>query len=407
MKTEKFRTLLLFVFMLFAASIIVSCGEDDDPKPIDLYPNLNGLYVHGSNTVATEPGNAASKVNLAILDPNQGAQVENMNGVYGKFIHIGANSTIEFTYVENEEGMRYGSPGGGSLDSAFVAGGVINDRVIHGDLVEGGDPIQVTNEGLYYVYVNYNDKKFILMEVKANMIGDATELDWSAGTPLPLKSSDINGTVFEGTGIPLVGASGYRYRFNDGWHVYADNSIVTMSSLGVPSYGEAWDTGINDIGFYLDNIPHKETGIFTITLTYDAATGEWNEAKVKTGDLLVDYSDAEYGWFGNAYYVTGTVEGAWDAIHHIKTPEKDGNLYHWTWTLELIQDRSFVLRENADPGAWITWGGAAKLGSAFDNSLIIKEDGQDNYYVAVGGTYDITFTINAEDEGRILTIEPH
>ena len=37
---------------------------------------------------------------------------------------------------------------------------------------------------------------------------------------------------------------------------------------------------------------------------------------------------------------------------------------------------------------------------------IIKENGQDNYFVAKGGNYKITFTINAEDEGRILTIDP-
>jgi hypothetical protein len=399
----------LFLIMASVTILLTMGCKDDDitPDPIDLYPNLNGLYVYGTNTVASEPGNAESKMNLAILDPNQGAQVDNMDGVYGKFMHIGANSTIELVFVENEVGTTYGAEGGGSLDSAIVVGGALNDLVINGKLLENGPPITVTNEGLYYLFVNMNEENFILMEVKANIIGDATELQWSAGTPLPMKSSDVNGTVFEGTDIPLVGASGYRYRFNDGWHVFQGNAIVTMSSLGVPSYGEAWDSGINDVGFYVDNIPQKESGYFTITLTYDAATGEWDEEKTKTGELLVDYSDAEFGWFGNAYYVEGTTEGAWDAIHHIQLPEKDGNLFNWTWTLELIEGRSFVLRENGGGGAWITWGGASKVGTAFDDGMIVKEDGQDNYFVSTGGVYDITFTINAEDEGRILTIEPN
>ena len=396
--------------MLLLCSILtifmMSCTEDD-PGPQVLLPKLDGLYVFGTNTVAKEPGTAASKVNRAVLDKNQGTKVANMAGVFGKFMHIGANSTISLAYVENKEGKLYGANGGGSLDSAFVVGGAVKDKVINGTLVENGTPIKVTNAGLYYLYVNMLEKKFILMEVKAQMIGDATEKQWAAGTSIALKSSDTLKTVFEATGVPLKGATGYRYRFNDGWHVYQDANIVTLSSLGVASYGEAWDSGINNIGFELDNIPHKVTGIFTINLTYDAKTGEWKETKTKTGELLIDYSNAEYGWFGNAYFLEdGTTEGAWNDIHLVKKPVKDGNKYNWTWTLKLIEGRSFVLREKKENGAWITYGGAAKLGAAFDDGKIIKETGADNYYVAKGGTYKVTFTINAEDEGRILTIVP-
>ncbi len=406
MKTREIHSLFMMVLLL-ASAFLVSCGDDEPTEPEVLLPNLDGLYVYGTNTVAAEPGgNAASKVNLAVLDPGQGAQVENMDGVFGKFIHIGANSTISLAHIENENGTVYGVPGGGTYDSASFVGGVINDRVISGTLEADADPINVTNEGLYYLYVDINNLSVILMEIKADMIGDATINNWSAGTGLSLKSSDTESTVFEGTDVTLYGAAGYRYRFNDGWHVYADENVVTLSSLGVPSYGEAWDSGVNDVGYHLDNIPNKESGLYTVTLTFTASTGEWEEVKTKTGDLLVDYSSNEYGIFGNAYFVEGNTEGAWDAIHHVKTPEKDGNIYNWIWTLELIEGRSFVFRESPD-GEWVTFGGAAKVGTAFDNEDIIQEDGQDNYFVSTAGTYDITFTINAEDEGRTLTIEPH
>lgn len=407
MKQYFFKSQQLFLITLFAATLFTfSCKKDGD-DPVVLLPNLNGLYVTGTNTVASDLGNAASKVNLAILDPGKGAMVNNLPDVYGRFIHIGANSTIQLTYVKDGVGTTYGAPDGGSLDSAFVAGGSINDVVIHGTMLKDGPAIKVTKAGLYYLFADYNKLTFSLSEVRANMIGDATPGQWATGTLLPLKSSDALKTVFEATNVPLFGAAGYRYRFNDGWHFYEDNTVITLSSMGVLSYGTAWDTGINDVGFFLDNIPNKETGLFTVTLTYDSKTGEWDEVKTKTGELLVDYSDNEYGWFGNAYYVSGTTEGAWDAIHHIKKPVKDNNLYNWTWELELLEGRSFVLRENATPGAWITYGGAAKLGSAFDDGSIVKENGQDNYFVAKGGNYKITFTINAEDDGRILTIEPN
>ncbi|HEY3386412.1 MAG TPA: hypothetical protein VGK46_07875 [Saprospiraceae bacterium] len=404
MKKNNFKWLWIMA-MAIVSTFFIAC-DDDDPDPIDLVPNLNGLYVYGTNTVASKAGNAASKVNLAILDPNQGAQVNSIPGVFGKFIHIGANSTINLAYKQDAIEKVYGAANGGETDSAIVTGGAINDVVIHGTLVDGGPAINVSKAGLYYLYVDVNAETFVLMEVKANIIGDATESQWATGTVIPLKSSDTLQTVFEITGLPLKGASGYRYRFNDGWHVHQDTTVVTLSSMGVPSYGEAWDSGINDIGFHLDNAPHKESGIWTVTLTYNAKTGEWTEVKTKTGDLLIDYSNSQFGWFGNAYYVNGTVEGAWDAIHHIQLPVKEGNLYNWVWDLELIQGRSFVLREEGGSGAWITYGGAAKLGASFDDGSIVKENGQDNYFVAVGGNYRISFTINAEDEGRILTIVP-
>ncbi|HZV71500.1 MAG TPA: hypothetical protein VFG10_18235 [Saprospiraceae bacterium] len=403
MKKNSYRMLWLLSFAI-VVSLFTGCKEDE-VKPIDLLPNLNGLYVYGTNTVATKAGTAASKVNLAVLDHTKGAMVDNLPGVFGKFIHIGANSTIKIAYVQDATKKIYGAAGGGSIDSAIVAGGQVKDLVIHGTLLSDGPAINVASAGLYYLFVDVNTETFILMPVKANIIGDATALQWAAGTALPLKSSDTLSTVFEGTNIPLVGASGYRYRFNDGWHAFEGTSVVTLSSMGVTSYGASWDSGINDIGFHLDNAPQKETGIFTITLTYNAKTGEWTEVKTKTGELLVDHSADEFGWFGNAYYVSGSTEGAWDAIHHIQTPVKDGNLYNWVWHLTLIQDRSFVLRQNGGAAAWITFGGAAKVGTAFTDGSIVKENGQDNYFVATGGNYLITFTINAEDEGRILTIE--
>ena len=89
----------------------------------------------------------------------------------------------------------------------------------------------------------------------------------------------------------------------------------------------------------------------------------------------------------------------------MQRPIRDGNLYTWSWNLELIEDKSFVLRENVQNGIFITYGSVNKVGAAFDNRFIRKESGQDNYYVAQGGTYTVTLTINAEDEGRTIRIE--
>lgn len=409
MQTPGFSRLLALLCLL-ATLTSFSCDQtpvEPEPEPTQTsYPGLNGLYVHGSNTIASSPSDDGF-VPASVLDPGKGAMVDSLIGIHGMFLYIGANSTIELTQVINELGTTYGSAGGGSIDSSTAVNGSVNDLVINGTLEADGDPIQVEREGLYYLFVDVNRKNFVLTEVKANIIGDATDQGWTSGTDLPLETISKERAVFKGQSINMAAATGYRYRFNDGWHVYDDGTnIVTLSSLGVPSYAEAWASGVNDIGFHLDNIPQQESGVYSISLTYDAVTKEWSEFKLRTGDLVTDYATAEYGWFGNAYYDEAGNEGSWSTIDLGKTPTQNGDLYEWTWSLELIQDRSFVLRQDATNGEWVTFGGATKEGSAFSNDLIIQEQGQDNYYVVVGGEYDVTFSINSSTDERKLIIEP-
>lgn len=414
MKKLKLQQLVMLSLIAWA-SVFFSCKTEPieptpTPDPVEpSEPQLpiipNGFYVFGTNTVATEAGSDASKLDLAVMDPGKGSMVESIAGVYGKFIHIGAQGSIQFTFVESGIRNAYGVDGTASVDSAEAIGGSVKELVLNGSLIKDGQAIEVAEEGLYYLYADMNKLKFVLMPVKANIIGDATEQEWTGGTVLNLVSSDTSVTVFELTELPLVGASGYRYRFNDGWHVLNEDPEITLSSLGVASYADAWSSGTNDLGYFLENCAHKESGVFTIQLKYDAATQTWSETKTKTGELLTDYSDTEFGWFGNAYYVNDTTPGAWTDIDLVQRPIRDGNLYTWSWNLELIEDKSFVLRENVQNGIFITYGSVNKVGAAFDNRFIRKESGQDNYYVAQGGTYTVTLTINAEDEGRTIRIE--
>ncbi|SMO95379.1 hypothetical protein [Gracilimonas mengyeensis] len=410
---RSFNKMLLVFTAILSVGLFAACGTDSGGGgEEELIPNQEGLYVYGSNTIAANVNDLTAKMNAATLDAGQGAGVENMTDVYGKFMYIGANSTIEFTYVEQEEGTTYGAPGGGSVDSASVVGNVpVADEVIHGTLTADSDPIEVTEEGLYYTYVDARDREnmlFILMPVKPEIIGDATPGQWAEGTAITETHVSVDSAVYEINDVELNGAAGYRYRFNNGWHAYQGPEVVTLSSLGVEDYATAWadSTGNYDIGYFLDNIPNHLTGLFTVKLKFNASSGEWSETKVKTGDSFNDYSDTEIGWFGNAYLVDGSEpSGQWESVHMVKTPEQSDLLYNWNWTVELIEGRSFVLRD-PDGTIWITYGGAAKTGSAFDNEDIVKEDGQDNYYVNTPGTYNVTFTIDSETEGRILTIEP-
>lgn len=402
------KKLLLNLFLLALTVVGISSCSEDDNGPKILLPKLDGVYVYGTNTIAAEPTDPLARMAAAPLNPAKSGGALTANGYYGKLMYIGANSTINIVEIDGSSSSIFGSTDGGSVTNGTELPFTdIDAEFVHGDLIEDGSAIEVTEEGLYYLFVNTVDGNFRMMKIEPNMIGDATPGDWASSTAIPMIETSATETVFELTDVALLGAHGYKLRFNKGYEVYNDNTIATLTFLGVEDYGVAWDTGINDLGYWDVNIPNKEGGYYTFRLAFDAATGTWTETKTKTGELLVDYSGYQFGWFGNAYYVEGDTEGAWNAIHHIKLPVKTDNLYNWSWELELIEGRSFVLREDKENGAWITYGGAGKVGTAFDNGDIIKEDGADNYFVAKGGVYTITFTINAEDDGRTLTIEPN
>lgn len=391
----------------------MACNNDDPtptptpiPTPTPTPTASDAVYVTGTNTIAADTSDDAAVLNLAILDPGKGAMEESLAGYYGKFMFIGANSSIDITTVVDGTTTVYGTSDR-AIDSSATVGGAINDLVIHGSLEADSDPITVDDEGLYYLFVDMNARKFILSPVKADIIGDATQGQWATSTPLPLKSTDASTTVFEITNLPLFGNSGYRYRFNNGWHFFDGDDAVTLSSLGVPNYGDAYAAGTNDIGFHLDNAPNIQEGLYTITLTYDAATESWEETKTRTGDLTMDYSTVEFGLFGNAYYVTGTVEGAWDAIHHTQLPTVQGSVYTWTWTQDLIANRAFVIRENTANGEWVTFTTATREGTAFTDDSIIQEANSQNFFVVIPDVYDITFSINTDTDERKVVIEPN
>jgi len=393
--SKKLLMLMLAIPLLFA-----SCKKDDD-DPIELLPKLEGVYIYGTSTVAASATDPNARMALAQLVPDQGAKVENMPGVYGKLMHIGANSSIKIVQIVAEVPTRFGLVDGGSKKLGTDVGSV-NDQVIAGTLVKDGADIKITEEGLYYVYLDINTLNFIAMPVKPNMIGDATPGQWATGTSLALVSSTKDSTVFEST-MELAGAAGYRYRLNDGWNQFADGNIVVFGSLGVVDYGVAWDTGVNDLGFFLSNIPNKIGGATKVRLTYTAKTTTWKELKISSLD------NVQLNLFGNAFLIDG-VQAAWDKPYGLSKPVASGTKYTWTWdNVDLIEGQQFVVNQD---GGWagiiVAYTGNTLTGNAFTDGKIVNaidEGNPDaNFFVKTGGKYKIELTIDGVGGARTLNI---
>jgi hypothetical protein len=408
------RLLLLLALLLVLPLFFFSCDDENTEDPPPPPPNQDGVYVFGSNTIATLATDEGARMNLATLDVKQGAKVEEMDGVYGKYMYIGASSTIQFMEVVNKVATTFGAANGGTVALGTDIGNVpINDNVIHGELVANGPPINIASEGLYYTYLDKNANTFVVVPVKAQIIGDATEAQWASGTSLPLKSTSKTETVFEATNLVLFAEHGYRYRINDGWHVYQDPNIVTLSSLGVEElWPDAWAKDHNDIGFFLENAPHKVTGKFTVTLKYDAQTGEWTETKTKTANVAIDYTNYEMSIFGNAYVTAPEDTASWVSGEDgfgLHKPVKAGEVYTWTWNdVDLIEGREFIfLQDGAWGGLLIDYTGATNEGAAITNSNIVDATSvggeYHNYFVSDAGSYDITLVINAGTGNYTIT----
>ncbi len=403
------------VILLIVPAFFYSC-EKEEKDPIVLVPKLSGLYVFGTNTVAEVAVDPNAKMAKAVLNPDKSAGDQSREGIYGKLMHIGANSSIQFTYVDTSlMPVSYGAVNGGKIVAGADLGHTdVTDNIIADTLVLDEVPIQITEEGLYYVYVDFNTLAFRIIKVRAEIIGDATILMWTAGTPLPQIFSSVDSTVFEITDLTLKGSAGYKYKFNNGWELYNDGNMATHTHLGVESYADSWATGINNIGYFGDNIPQKEDGRFTIRLKYTASSGEWKETKTKTGIILIDYSAKQMGLFGNAYETSPGVIANWGSGsdgYQLHVPVKTGTIYTWTWNnVDLIEGREFIFLENG------TWGGlqldwemlTSVEGQAVTEGKIVDATttgGQwHNFQVVTGGKYNITLVIDAEAETKTVTI---
>lgn len=168
--------------LTLACVLTLAVAACDSGNPVDegpLVPNTEGFFVFGTNTVAEDVLDPDARMSLAALDSTQGSGEKNMPGVYGKYMYIGADSEIEFTNHEAGVTTAYGVTDGGSVVSAEELANVpLTAEVIYGTLEEGGPPIQVAEEGLYYTFVNMLDGSVVLMKVEPNIIGDATVGQW-------------------------------------------------------------------------------------------------------------------------------------------------------------------------------------------------------------------------------------
>lgn len=411
----KYSHLTFYCLLLLSLSLL-SCNRDKpNPIPIGDIPEADGYYIYGSNTIAVKATDPEARMTEALLDPSKSGGNTEKEGVLGRLIYVGANSTLTIAQVDGDTYTVYGLPNGGELKPGFdISSTNIRSDMIQGTLMADEEAIMISNEGLYYVFILEERNEIRILQLQPEIIGEATAEVESTGIQIPLKSINADSAVYEISELQLAGSSGYNYRFARGWELYNGPLTVTFTYLGVESYEVSRGLGYNDIGYYNEECAQVVDGKYTLRLSYHMKTGSWTETKIFTGELPVDYSSLTMSIFGNAYLIAPGDTANWRSgtdAYEAKTPSKDGNIYTWSWTsVNLIQGRQFIFLENGEWGglelnyasASIVGGQAVEEGKIVDSATLGSD--LNDFYVQSKGTYDLKLIIDSDSKSTTVLI---
>ena len=258
----------------------------------------------------------------------------------------------------------------------------------------------VPADGMYHVVIDLVLLKAVIVPVHWGVIGAATPNGWNGSTALT--ESAFNQTEMSWTKTNLTLLKGtWKLRYSDGWKVELD----TLVDVGGGLKGVKVNTNFGGTPAALviggADMPNDAPGIYTVTFAYKLGTG-YTLTLTKTGDIpLIDYSLFEMGIIGNAYYLAdGVTPANWDVNFGTSVPVKVGTTYTWTYTLDLIVDKSFKFRQGTDwAGKSIGYTDVTMAGSAAANFV---DDGG-NFKVTVGGNYTLELKIDAATEVYTVT----
>jgi hypothetical protein len=381
------------LFALMGIVSLTSCDDDDDDNgPSTEVPE--GVYIYGTNTVATEPGTAATKFNLANLDDSKGLKVKSQEGVYAKYVYFGNNATFKFS--TNLAGKQQVFGIDGSVATVPASEIYENNDQVKGDVLKAsakidGDDFAVAEEGIYYVFFDTNTNTIVAFKVKPGIIGAATPGGWGEMTELPLKSISANGATYELTDVVML-KDEFKYRFNDGWNFFLDSNVVAFTNVGKK------DGSLNVEGG--DNMKNEEIGVYTIKMVFNPTLDGWASTETRTGDYTPpakDWSTVSMGLIGSAI---GSWENDQDGTHTL-----EGNVHIWTWASVALTvgsaDNRFKFRENDKWDNNYGWGTTISVG---DN--LVREEDDSSFGVLADGNYKIIFKADVTDiDNPVFTVE--
>lgn len=385
--------------MMVAVST-TSCKDDDDDDTPEVTPTEDGLYIIGAGSAFGSPSLdgafsiARNEVNNGAY--NDGSIDENdrptLLEAYGVFT-AGSGITIRQVSGSTTTDWGFGS------DLEVVSGEADGPNVDfqRGTLAVDGTPITVPADGLYHIALDVEAAKLVVIPVSYGLIGGATPNGWGADTPMAESGTSTTSRTWSISDIVMT-VDNFKFRSNGGWKVALDADF----DLGDGNTGIILNT---NLGGTIDNLVAggadmalSESGIYDVTLTWDARDGFTSEF-VRTGDApSVDYSMTSVALIGAA--LADHPDG-WGDDFMPTLPVTTGAVYEWTFNdVNLVSGAGFKIRTEDD---WDTINvGFNEVTVSGDAAAELIANGGD-MAIATDGIYDLTFIIDGDDRSLVVS----
>jgi len=301
------------LLVLMAAMVMVSCKKDDEEEETPPDVVLDGYYVIGAGTGATELNDNG----LMTVTPNEVTK-EDRDELMEIYMAVKAGADgFNITMVSGATTTVYG-PG---ADFAMVAEADLDQDeprlgLWRGSLAETTDKFTVPEDGLYHIAFDSELMIVVMAKVEWGAIGAATPGGWSDNTVMPASAFDLNSITYEIDEITML-ENTWKFRYSDGWKIILDadfdNGTADAGLRVNTNFGGAVDALV--IGG--DDIPNDEYAVYKLTMKWELGVGhtaamEW----VKEGEPLATYPDSMYIVGAATAYGWATPGDVDDAIMH-------------------------------------------------------------------------------------------
>ena len=378
--------------------LFTSCDKKEKQN-IDINDLLtSGAYVIGEATgYANLQATGVVATGMAQgLNEVDGAARE---GMYEKYIVLEANKDFQIVFKEGTTYTYYGA----NLQAAKLAtdgqeldgwkGGITQDA-----------KMQVGTTGFYHIILDFNrdgnldgtgGAQIVVAPVEWGLAGSMNSWGFTGADAQPQVKAGQTELTWTWTNAELAKGTEFKFKHSGVWKINLDDAeqVKANSNLGV---------GMVPNGA---NIVVEDGGLYTVVLKFKMTKGEiaanYSYTMEKTGDVQAkDYSDAEMCLVGSGVAEQAGAEAdpdgdnggwSWGNRFNMGKPAKAGNVYTWTATLNLIGGEGFKVR-------------------SFDtrSELYLEaglEGGSDNITVPADGVYTVTFTYDAENATKAVTVE--
>jgi hypothetical protein len=266
------------------ALIFTSCDEDDDGNGNNLVED--GVYLSGTAS-GYEGLNLLATFNKGYVE-GEGFSSNLRDDMYEKFIYL-ATGNLSIVVKAGASETTYGVASG-TLGTKTLAGesDQINGDIDTFSVAANGAAYNVAEAGFYHIIWDKTTNYGMIAKVDSwGIIGDATDKGWSGQFEMTGKSLSASSCEWEITNLTLRAVGGFKFRYNNGWKILADD-LVFFANVGKTENSDEFQMGGG-------TFPSATEGAFTVKLSWTPEDG-FAYTATKTGEVepLPEYPEALY-----------------------------------------------------------------------------------------------------------------